>query len=118
MGLADSCPNKDTENAWTLYEMSISSSTTSSSSTTTTSCSWSGHGNMVSAGFAAGVDESFSLGHAMAKCIELGDACKAITCDSGDANAVCTVRASATPFTASTSGEITYDASAGCSTSS
>ena len=70
---------------------------------------------MASAGYAAGVDESFSLGHAMAKCIELGDACKAVTCEAG--NAVCTVRASAAPFTASTSGEITYDASAGCSLS-
>merc|ERR1711957_915279 len=55
--LADSCPNKDTENAWTLYEMSTSSS--SSSSTTTTSCSWSGHNNMASASYAAGVDENF-----------------------------------------------------------
>jgi len=73
---------------------------------------------MTSAGYVAGVDESFDLGHAMEKCIELGDACKAVTCDSGDANAVCTVRASAAPFTASTSGETTYDASAGCSISS
>merc|ERR1711957_674756 len=53
--LADSCPNKDTENAWTLYEMSPSSS----SSTTSSSCSWSGHGNMASAGFAGGLQETF-----------------------------------------------------------
>jgi hypothetical protein len=70
---------------------------------------------MASAGFAGGLQETFSMGAAMAKCMELGDACKAITCEAG--NDACTVRASAAPFTASTSGEITYDASAGCSLS-
>ena len=73
-------------------------------------CQWTAHVGKYSAGFASGHSSSYSLAAAEQKCIDMGAACKAITCS----NSGCTLRRS-TGLETSPSGEMTYTPSSSCS---
>jgi hypothetical protein len=73
-------------------------------------CKWDKQTSKSSGGYAGRISTRFDLKNAQKKCLEMGDSCKAVTCNSGG---VCTLRASS-HLRPSRHGETSYVASLAC----